>query len=105
MRVARTKPRPRSISREVANGNAVWDRSASVSGWSRRRDSGPITAIIAMVPETSATVVLEPASALRSQSRSRWVEAGEVSTRYSSAPRRVTVRSASMPPRSLSHWV
>jgi 4-methylaminobutanoate oxidase (formaldehyde-forming) len=32
-------------------------------------------------------------------------EAGAVSTRYSCSPSRVTVRSASMPPASFSHWV
>jgi hypothetical protein len=89
----------------VPKGNAACDRSESVNGWSRRRDSGPITPIIAIVPDTSETVALEPVSALPSQSRSRKVDAGEVSTRYSCAPRRVTVRSASMPPRWFNHWV
>ena len=41
----------------------------------------------------------------RSQSISRPTVAAAVSTSHSCSPARVTVTSASMPPRSLSHWV
>ena len=42
---------------------------------------------------------------LRSQSRSRCVWVPVVTTRNRSSARRVTVTSASIPPRSLQNWV
>ena len=96
----------RSISWRVPNGKASLDRSASVSGATMLRASGPKTPRTAQAEVTSVTVMRASSGVWRAiQSASlTWVEKA-VTTRKRSSSRRLTVRSASMPPRSFSHVV
>ena len=88
------------------NGKASADRSASVRDCRSRRAFGPITGIIARAWLMSVTVANSSGPMCRSsQSRSRPRVAGPESTRNLVSSSRVTVTSASMPPRELSHWV
>ncbi len=67
-----------------------------------------MTPSIAMPGVTSVTVQRRPSRAAiwpRSQARSRVWQIAEVTTMNSCSASRVMVRSASMPPWSLSHWV
>jgi hypothetical protein len=106
MRVARTKPQPRSISRDAPNGKASADRSASVRDCRSRRAFGPITGIIARAWLMSVTVANSSGPMCRFQPVPVAARvAGPESTRNRVSSSRVTVTSASIPPRELSHWV
>jgi hypothetical protein len=77
-----------------------------VSGCRKARARGPISANSAHPLLTSVTVANSPGRIdRRSQSASRMVLSAAVSTTNSSAPVRVTVTSASIPPVSFSHCV
>ena len=106
MRFARTRAYAKSIIFEVPNANASFDRSSGVSDESNAREFGPITLKTAWPDETSIAIArAEVGMWSRSHAKSRICVAAAVTIKYESIAWRVTVRSASMPPVSLSHWV
>ena len=72
---------------------------------STARERGPITAITASPAVTSVTVAARSPARRRSRVSSRRRVAAGVTIRRAVSDRRVTVTSASIPPRSLSIWV
>ena len=103
MRAARTRARPRSISRVCENFSACGDKSSGLTRASSSRERGPISDSTEYSALTSVTTTCSSALAWRViQSRSRCGWAEPVTTRKRSAAWRITVRSLSKPPRSLS---
>ena len=97
---------PISTSRDAPNGKRPAERSSPVSVSSKPWLPGPINPRVAHPAVMSATTQSAPSGTWRrSQSRSRTALAAAVTTQYRRSARRVTVRSASMPPRSFSQWV
>ena len=105
IRVARTGADATQISRDVPKGNPALVRSASVSRASSARERGPMTPSTAEADVTSVSTARASPRWRRIQSASCVDDAADVTTTNASGARRVTVRSASMPPRAFSIWV
>ena len=94
------------MSRTAPNGNASVERSAPVTAPTTSRLFGPITPNTAHSPVTSTTIACASPSMWRSShARSRRVAPAPLTTRNSFSANRVTVSSASIPPRSFSQCV
>ena len=106
MRAARTRARPRSISRVCANFSASGDRSSGLTRASSSRERGPISDSTLNIALTSVSTTCSSAPMWRViQSASRVACAEPVTMRKRSGASRITVRSLSKPPRSLSNAV
>ncbi len=97
---------PSSTSCAVPKGKASLSSGCSQIGWSRSRAFGPMTESTASPALTSSTVQCAPSGTWRLiHVRSRTSVAPAVTTRNEVAPSRVTVTSASMPPRAFRNCV
>ena len=95
-----------SISREVRKGKALLERSAEVTMESSSRDLGPWMLSCPMPLVTSVVKQWASAGVLRRSQVSTWRCMVSVTTTMNfSSSILVTVTSASIRPRSLSHWV
>ena len=104
MRAARTRAKPRSISRVCENFSAAGDRSSGLTRASSSRAFGPITDSTQYSALTSVSTACSSAPMWRAiQSASRVACAEPVTIRKRvGCGCRITVRSLSKPPRSLS---
>src|SRR6266545_4192340 len=105
MRMHSTRANPRSISRAARNGNAALDMSCVVTEASSSRERGPWMLICAYAPVTSVTNAWASPRCRRSQVSACRCVLSEATTQNRSSSSLVTVRSASIVPPSLSHWV
>ena len=87
----------------VRNGNASPETSSSVAPWSTSRAAGPHIPMTArsVLASRSATGPSSGSTFARSQPRSESTTPAPVTTRNRSSPSRVTVTSATIPPRAV----